>query len=60
MSARGWRRSSDRALSADVDARYASAAEFLQAVNRAAETGPREPVGGLGPGGRPVAPRLPP
>jgi serine/threonine protein kinase len=34
----------DRALSADVGARYASAAEFLQAVNRAADTGPREPV----------------
>jgi serine/threonine-protein kinase len=34
----------DRALSADVDARYPSAAEFLQAVNRAAESGPREPV----------------
>ena len=34
----------DRALSADVDARYPSAAEFLQAVNRAAENGPREPV----------------
>ncbi|HEX3276193.1 MAG TPA: serine/threonine-protein kinase [Gemmatimonadales bacterium] len=33
----------DRALSADVEGRYASAAEFLQAVNRAAE-GPREPV----------------
>ncbi len=35
----------ERALSADVEARYASAAEFLQAVNRAVETGPREPVG---------------
>jgi serine/threonine-protein kinase len=34
----------DRALSADVEMRYPSAAEFLQAVNRAAETGPREPV----------------
>jgi len=33
-----------RALSADVGARYPSAAEFLQAVNRAAESGPREPV----------------
>jgi serine/threonine-protein kinase len=33
----------DRALSADVEARYASAAEFLQAMNRAAEA-PREPV----------------
>ncbi|HUF34439.1 MAG TPA: serine/threonine-protein kinase [Gemmatimonadales bacterium] len=34
----------DRALSADVDARYASAAEFLQAVNQATDAGPREPV----------------
>jgi serine/threonine protein kinase len=34
----------DRALSADVDSRYPSAAEFLQAVNRAADPGPREPV----------------
>jgi serine/threonine protein kinase len=34
----------ERALSADVEARYASAAEFLQAVNRAAESGSREPV----------------
>lgn len=34
----------DRALSANVEARYASAAEFLQAVNQAAESGPREPV----------------
>jgi serine/threonine protein kinase len=34
----------DRALRADVQARYGSAAEFLQAVNRAADTGPREPV----------------
>jgi serine/threonine protein kinase len=34
----------DRALSADVEARYSSAAEFLQAVNRAADTGSREPV----------------
>ena len=34
----------ERALSADVNARYASAAEFLQAVNRAADTGAREPV----------------
>jgi serine/threonine-protein kinase len=34
----------DRALSADVDQRYGSAAEMLQAVNRAAEVGPREPV----------------
>jgi eukaryotic-like serine/threonine-protein kinase len=32
----------DRALSADVDRRYASAAEFLQAVNQAAEGTPRE------------------
>jgi serine/threonine protein kinase len=34
----------DRALRADVSARYGSAAEFLQAVNRAADTGMREPV----------------
>ncbi len=34
----------DRALSADVESRYPSAAEFLQAVNRAADEGPREPV----------------
>ncbi len=34
----------DRALLADVNARYTSAAEFLQAVNRAADTGTREPV----------------
>ncbi len=34
----------DRALSADVESRYPSAAEFLQAVNRAAEAGAREPV----------------
>jgi serine/threonine-protein kinase len=34
----------DRALSADVDRRFASAAEMLQAVNRAAEGGTREPV----------------
>jgi serine/threonine protein kinase len=34
----------DRALSADVEARYSSAAEFLQAVNRAADTASREPV----------------
>jgi serine/threonine-protein kinase len=34
----------DRALRADVDARYSSAAEFLQAVNRAADAGSREPV----------------
>lgn len=34
----------DRALRADVQARYGSAAEFLQAVNRAADSGPREPV----------------
>jgi serine/threonine-protein kinase len=33
-----------RALSPDVEARYATAAEFLQAVNRAADTGSREPV----------------
>ncbi len=34
----------DRALSADVDERYSSAAEFLQAVNHAAGTSGREPV----------------
>jgi serine/threonine protein kinase len=34
----------DRALSADVDARYPSAAEFLQALNRAIEGGSREAV----------------
>jgi eukaryotic-like serine/threonine-protein kinase len=34
----------DRALSADVNRRYPSAAEFLQAVNQAASTSPREPV----------------
>jgi serine/threonine protein kinase len=34
----------DRALSADVAQRYASAAEFLQAVNRAADAGSREPM----------------
>jgi serine/threonine protein kinase len=34
----------DRALSADVDARYASAAEFLQAVNQASDSAAREPV----------------
>jgi serine/threonine-protein kinase len=34
----------DRALSADVESRYPSAAEFLQAVNRAADEGAREPV----------------
>ncbi len=34
----------DRALSADVDRRYASAVEFLQAVNQAAEAGHREPM----------------
>jgi serine/threonine-protein kinase len=34
----------DRALSADVESRFPSAAEFLQAVNRASEPGPREPV----------------
>jgi eukaryotic-like serine/threonine-protein kinase len=33
-----------RALSADVESRFPSAAEFLQAVNRAADEGPREPV----------------
>jgi serine/threonine-protein kinase len=35
----------DRALRADPAARFASAAEFLQAVNRAADSGTREPVG---------------
>jgi len=34
----------DRALSADLESRFPSAAEFLQAVNRASEGGPREPV----------------
>jgi serine/threonine-protein kinase len=34
----------DRALSADVESRFPSAAEFLQAVNRAAQAAPREPV----------------
>ena len=34
----------DRALSAEVEARYASAAEFLQAVNRASDAADREPV----------------
>jgi serine/threonine protein kinase len=34
----------DRALSADVESRYPSAAEFLQAVNRAVEGGRGEPV----------------
>jgi serine/threonine protein kinase len=33
-----------RALSADVESRFPSAAEFLQAVNRAADESPREPV----------------
>ena len=37
-------RALDRALSADVEARFPSAAEFLQAVNRAAEPGALEPV----------------
>jgi len=32
----------DRALTADVEARYPSAAEFLQAVNRAVGDGNRE------------------
>jgi eukaryotic-like serine/threonine-protein kinase len=35
----------DQALSADVEERYSSAAEFLQAVNHAAGTSDREPVG---------------
>jgi serine/threonine protein kinase len=34
----------DRGLSADVDRRYPSAAEFLQAVNQAAGAAAREPV----------------
>ncbi len=34
----------DRALSADVDQRYSSAAEFLQAVNQATGSPAREPV----------------
>jgi serine/threonine protein kinase len=34
----------DRALSADVEQRYSSAAEFLQAVNQAAGAPAREPV----------------
>jgi serine/threonine-protein kinase len=34
----------DRALSADVESRYPSAAEFLQALNRAMAPEPREPV----------------
>ncbi len=40
----GLERVLDRALSADVEARYPSAAEFLQAVNRATDNGPLEPV----------------
>ncbi len=34
----------DKALSAEVDQRYSSAAEFLQAVNQARGVAPREPV----------------
>jgi eukaryotic-like serine/threonine-protein kinase len=34
----------DKALSADVNNRYSSAIEFLQAVNQAAETSSREPM----------------
>jgi serine/threonine protein kinase len=34
----------DRALSADVNRRYPSAAEFLQGVNQAAGAATREPV----------------
>jgi serine/threonine-protein kinase len=34
----------DKALSAEVDQRYSSAAEFLQAVNQATGSAPREPV----------------
>jgi serine/threonine-protein kinase len=37
-------RALDRALSADVESRFPSAAEFLQAVNRAAEPGALEPM----------------
>ena len=40
----GLREVLERALAADVEARYGSAAEFLQALNRAADTGGREPV----------------
>jgi serine/threonine-protein kinase len=40
----GFERVLDRALSADVESRFPSAAEFLQAVNRASEAGQREPV----------------
>jgi serine/threonine protein kinase len=40
----GLERVLDRALSADVAQRYASAAEFLQAVNQAADAASREPV----------------
>ncbi len=39
-----FERALGRALSADVESRYPSAAEFLQAVNRAADENPREPV----------------
>ena len=46
----------DRALSADVESRYPSAAEFLQALNRAAGAGAPGAGGRLGPGGGPVAP----
>ena len=48
----------DRALSADVESRYPSAAEFLQAVNRAADDEAPGAGGGLGPGGGAVAPGL--
>jgi eukaryotic-like serine/threonine-protein kinase len=34
----------DRALSSDVESRFPSAPEFLQAINRAAQPGTREPV----------------
>jgi hypothetical protein len=34
----------DRALSANVDERYSSAAEFLQALNQATGSPTREPV----------------
>ena len=40
----GLREVLDRALQADPAARFGSAAEFLQAVNRAADTDAREPV----------------
>jgi serine/threonine-protein kinase len=39
-----FERALDRALSSDVESRFPSAAEFLQAINRATQPGPREPV----------------